>query len=516
MTLYTPNSMIRFCQIPLENDYKHQFKFKTIEDQIAYFDNKVIKSYNNATFIRTDSAIKLSGNFDEMMRYNYCFYQNPNFGTKRFYAYVTSIEYIAQDTVKIYLELDVFQTYQFDLTYNKCFVEREHTNQDEIGFNTVPENLEIGEYVIQERIKDTNLMGNMKLVIQSTVNPAELFDDYGAVYNGIYSGVKYYTYPIAGLDIILNSMASNGKIDAITGMFYAPEWLIPQSGGGDINESSGVYSYEIDIGKILNLSGYVPKNNKCLTFPYCAVVVSNANGSSAIYHPNEWDLMFGSMKFKVIGALSVGCSIKIYPYDYKGLYDNIDEGINLGKFPSVNWATDQFTNWLTQNAVNVATNLVGSGVQIIGGTMMMGGGATGMAGAGSIASGVSGIANVLNEVHKASLVPPQSSGNINSGDVVASSNNNTFHIYKMVIKDEFARIVDDYFTMFGYKTNRIKIPNITGRKTFNFIKTIDCNIDASIPQDHLSKIRNIFNSGITLWHDPEKIHQYSEDNSIIS
>ena len=70
--------------------------------------------------------------------------------------------------------------------------------------------------------------------------------------------------------------------------------------------------------------------------------------------------------------------------------------------------------------------------------------------------------------------------------------------------------------MFGYKTNRVKVPNITGRKTFNFVKTIDCNIDASIPQDHLNKIRNIFNSGITLWHDPEKIHQYDQDNSIIS
>lgn len=515
MTLYTPNSIIRFCQVPLENDYKHQFKFSTLEDQNTYFDGLDTKIYTNVSFIRNDSAIKVSGNYDEMMKYNYCFYQNPNFGNKRFYAFITGLEYIAQDTVKLFLELDVFQTYQFDLNYNPCFVEREHTLNDTIGFNTIPENLEIGEYVIQERIKDTNLTGNIKLVVQSTVNPSELIDDYGGIYNGIYSGVKYYTYPTQGLDQLLNTMASNGKIDAITGMFYAPDWLIPQSGGGDVNESNDVYSYEINIGKINHLSGYTPKNNKCLTYPYCAVVVSNANGSSAIYHPNEWDLYFSDMKFKVIGALSVGCSIKIYPRDYKGLLDNIDEGINLGKYPSVNWATDQFTNWLTQNAVNVATNLVGSGIQIVGGGLMLGGGATGMAGVGSIASGVSGIANTLNEVRKANLVPPQSSGNINSGDVIASSKNNTFHIYKMVIKEEFAKIVDDYFTMFGYKTNRVKVPNLLGRKTFNYIKTIDCNIDASIPQEHLNKIRNIFNSGITLWHKPEKIYQYNEDNSII-
>lgn len=516
MTLYTPNSTIKMMQVPLENDYKHQLKFKTLQDQNSYFDNKIMKTYANVTFIRNDQAIKLSGSYDEMMMYNYCYYENPSYGSKRFYAFITQIEFIATDTVKLYLELDVYQTWQFDLTFNMCFVEREHTSNDTIGFNTIPENLEIGEYVIQERIKDTNLTGNLKLVIQSTVNPSELIDDYGAIYNGIYSGVKYYTYPTIGLDMILNTMASNSKIDAITGMFYAPDWLIPQSGGGDVNESDDVYSYEINIGKINTLSGYTPKNKKCLTYPYCAVVVSNANGGNAIYHPNEWDLYFSDMKFKVIGALTPGCAIRIYPRDYKGLLDNIDEGINLGKYPQVNWATDQFTNWLTQNAVNVGTNLIGSGIQIVGGGMMMGTPTTAFGGVGAIASGVSGIANTLNEVHKASLVPPQSSGNINSGDVITSSKNNTFHIYKMVIKEEFAKIVDDYFTMFGYKTNRVKVPNLTGRKNFNFVKTIDCNLDAPIPQDHLNKLKNIFNTGVTLWHDPNKMHQYDEDNSIIS
>lgn len=514
MTLYTPNSIIRFCQLPIENDYKDQLKFKTLEEQNNYFDSKILKSIGSVSFIRNESSIKLSGKFDEMMVYNYCFYQNPNFGNKRFYAFITQIEYIAEETVKLYLELDVFQTYQFDLNYNMCFVEREHTQQDEVGFNTVPENLEIGEYIIQEHIKDTTLLGDLRIVIGSTVIPSELFDYYGGIYNGIYSGVRYYTYPVSGLAMLLESMASSNKIDAITGMFYAPDWLVPQSGGGDINESNSVYSYEIDIGKIENLSGYIPRNKKCLTYPYCAVVISNASGSSGVLHPNEFDLMFGSMKFKVIGALTPGCAIRMYPMDYKGV-DNIDEGINLGKFPQINWATDQFTNWMTQNAVNVATNIIGSGIQIVGGGMMMGTPSTALGGVGAIASGVSGIANVLNEVHKASLVPPQSSGNLNSGDVITSSQNNTFHIYKMVIKNEFAQIIDEYFTMFGYKTNRVKVPNITGRKTFNFIKTIDCNIDASIPQEHLNKIRNIFNSGITLWHDPEKIHQYNEDNSII-
>ncbi len=33
-----------------------------------------------------------------------------------------------------------------------------------------------------------------------------------------------------------------------------------------------------------------------------------------------------------------------------------------------------------------------------------------------------------------------------------------------------AEKVDDWFTRFGYKTNRIKLPNQTGRENFNFVQ----------------------------------------------
>lgn len=514
--LFTPNSMIKLCQVPLENDYKHQLKFQNLTEQENYFNSRVLHTFLNVSYIRSENAIKVDGSIDLYLNINYCFYLNANYGSKLFFAFVIRVEYVSENVTKLYLETDVFQTYQFDLVYNQSFVEREHTNNDIAGFNTIPEGLELGEYIIRERYKDSTL-NDVTVVMASTITPFEYANYYGGVYNGIYSGVRYYAFKQnleESLRNILNGMAGAGKIDAVTGLFYAPDFLCGNQ-GGVILDSDTVQSYDITLDKISDCGGYVPKNNKLLTYPYIALMVSNANGGNAIYHQEEFFEFDDEIVFKVIGALTVGCSIRIYPYDYKGLGDNIDEGLNLGKFPSCNWATDQFTNWMTQNSVNVATSLIGSGIQIAGGVAMAGSGATALAGAGAIAGGISGIANTLNEVHRASIVPPQASGNLNAGDVIMASGSNTFHIYKMTIKSEHAKIIDEFFNLFGYKTNRVKVPNITGRSLYNYVKTIDCNIDGNIPQEYLNTIRSIFNQGVTLWHQADQMYRYDLSNDII-
>ena len=66
-----------------------------------------------------------------------------------------------------------------------------------------------------------------------------------------------------------------------------------------------------------------------------------------------------------------GYSAKIRPKYYQGLQYNEDESIGLGKYPSLSWSSDGFTNWMTQNAVNLGINVVnttvGGASQIAGG-----------------------------------------------------------------------------------------------------------------------------------------------------
>ena len=90
---------------------------------------------------------------------------------------------------------------------------------------------------------------------------------------------------------------------------------------------------------------------------------------------------------------------------------------------------------------------------------------------------------------------------------------NGFSFYKMSIKQEYAKIIDDFFSMFGYKVNEVKIPNVTGRQNWNYVKTIDANILGDLPQEDMQKLKDIFNSGVTFWHNPNTFLDYSQSNN---
>lgn len=68
---------------------------------------------------------------------------------------------------------------------------------------------------------------------------------------------------------------------------------------------------------------------------------------------------------------------------------------------------------------------------------------------------------------------------------------------------------------FGYKIARVKVPNVTGRQNWNYVKTIDCNFSGNIPQTDLDIIKNMFNSGVTLWHNPATMYNYNNTNNIV-
>lgn len=126
-----------------------------------------------------------------------------------------------------------------------------------------------------------------------------------------------------------------------------------------------------------------------------------------------------------------------------------------------------------------------------------------------------GIANTLGEIYKESLVPDQSQGNLNAGDVITASGNNDFHFQCMSIKQEYARIIDNFFSMFGYKVNQVKLPNITGRSNWNYVKTIDMNLEGNFPENDKQELKRIFDDGITFWHNSNTFLDYSQSNNIV-
>ena len=66
--------------------------------------------------------------------------------------------------------------------------------------------------------------------------------------------------------------------------------------------------------------------------------------------------------------------------------------------------------------------------------------------------------------------------------------------------------------MYGYLTNTVKTPNLNNRPNWNYVKTIGANILGNIPQYDLQAIKDIFDNGVTLWHNPSTFLDYSQNN----
>ena len=169
---------------------------------------------------------------------------------------------------------------------------------------------------------------------------------------------------------------------------------------------------------------------------------------------------------------------------------------------------DAYTNWLTQNAINLTTSFASSGMSVLG---------SAFTGNPLYAlGGLFDITNKLGQLRQHQLVSETGQGNLNNGDLTFSTKKMNFTAYRMSVKEEYAKIIDGYLSAYGYKVNEIKVPNITGRTNWNFVKTIDCNVEGDIPQQFLQKIRKMFNDGVTLWHNATTMYDYSQTNSIVS
>lgn len=222
-----------------------------------------------------------------------------------------------------------------------------------------------------------------------------------------------------------------------------------------------------------------------------------------------------------------GCSIKLFPKDNYNSVANLDytnynyaESLDYAKLPTCGWINDSFTNWLTQNAVNIPlvgpvnSQLVGSALSFAGGAMLATTGVATGVGLGAMGAGLTGVLNSMMQQYEHAKIPSSAKGGANQGDLLYALRDG-FTPYKKSIKREYAESIDSYFDMFGYKINKVKTPNITGRQNWNYVKTINCNFEGDIPQTDLRIIKTMFDNGVTLWHNPATIYNYNASNNII-
>ena len=556
----SPQGNIYLCKTHLENDYKNQLTFSSSANQLAYFNSTIQKTYSNYTYIKKDNSVKVGENIDALIGCNYLFYVNTGFTSKHYFCFITNMEYVNENCTLITFETDCFQTWMFQINYHPCFVEREHVNNDTVGIHTVPENIETGEFVCNQMDYFSGLDDVYYVILSTEYLPSDYPDPgdpdpehnkpLATNFGGIYmAGCAYVCIDMREVVNILKLYSDIGKSEAVYSLYMIPRAIMEKTPHVALfpGQNTPVFLNET-ISKPSTINGYSPKNNKLFCYPYNYLLVSNNNGSSNILHYERFST--STCNFNIKGVPVVGGSIKLTPANYDSVSDNEEQGIIAGKFPTLNWSKDEYTNWLTQNSVNIglgiasdvlplassaynayttidnaskhytATSLLpnlasgaasGAGVGAAGGP---GGAAIGAA-IGGVVSGLIAVGKDIASVYQHSFQPNSAKGSVNGGDINVCSGKNGFCFYKMSIKQEYARIIDDYFSMFGYKVNSVKTPNITGRSNWNYVKTVDCNFDGDIPQEHMNIIKNMFNNGVTLWHNPSTIYNYSNSNSIV-
>lgn len=549
MAVITPNTDVILLKVPLEISDNNQLTFANATAQYNYFYSLPKLAFDKFTYQRKDNTIRVGALIDDLYEYNYVMYRNTNHSNKWFYAYITNLEYISDQVTAISIKTDVWQTWQFDLTYKKTFVEREHVNDDTVGSHTVPEGIELGEYVqngsvVNSDLLNTSTESNVCYICfqvsdyptqtHTGISPAFPNDVTGRKVGGVYSGLDYIMVLTADdANNLIACYDADSKSNAIVAIFTVPFGAINASNMSIVNRTSDYGNFTtfmfssdsstaitldtITLSKPTSLDGYTPKNGKMKTYPFCYFYTSNNAGTEVDFH---WEDFSSSPTFTIDGVVSQGMSIKAYPTNYKrgtGL-DGYTYGIACGKLPICAWNTDYYVNWCTQNAINIPLNLATSVVKSVGaiaGGITTGGAYGAIAGVGGGMNLLRSVADVVNQHYQASLTPDQARGNANCGDINMAKTRFGFTFYPMSIKAEYAKMCDDYLSMFGYKVNEVKIPNITGRRNWNYVKTIGCYIKADIPQDDLAEIKSLFDKGITFWHNPTTFADYSQVNDII-
>ena len=535
-----PQSNIYLIKCPLESDSLNQIDFANATAQYNYFQSLPKLSMTNATYVRKDGRLYFDDDFDTCLPYNYVMYQNDGFSNKWLYAFISDLRYESNNSCSCQLKTDVYQTWMFDMVVHKSFVERTHVarSDDVLGRYTMPEGLETGEYTTYLHYVD-NVSGLAdSVILATTVDPFNSTDTtnivhYCDVYNGLISGCGYYKWAkneINALLTTINHLAELGQSDSIVSLFMYPSAWAPyydSSVDTRVAPTLTPLTYDYGVPRIETLDGYTPKNNKLLTYPYCYIMASNGVGTANIYKQEVWDIdnnpahdgtggTYNTYNKMIMQRWSVLCpsgSVKVAPINYNGCAINVDEGFSLGKFPQLSWPVDLYTNWEVQNGINIfgttltatESGLLGAGLQTLVGSV------TGDA--GNIAGGLRGIFGTMQEQYRHSLIPPAVGGNINSGDVSAISGLMAFQYQKVGIKSEFAKSIDNYFEMFGYKVNKLMTINTNTRSKWNYIKTIECNITGDIPENDILELKNLYNNGFTIWHDPSHYLDYSQTNN---
>lgn len=532
---FQPSSAIYIGTVPFDSSYRHVRYIADREAQRRYFASLCPTSLrrDDYTYQRLDNSVVVPFNAETLYGCNYCMFQNENYGDRWFYSFVDDIEYVNPNSSRLHLELDIMQTWFPDCAVKSCMVEREHVNNDAIGAHIKDEGLDPGELVVGYYSFD-NQNQFLYPVVSSAVEPLKdgsYVNVGGDNYMGVYSGCSLSVFTdYSDLKSFINALASNGQQDAISAMYLVPGFCVQHkvkkdNGWGfwvDASKGAPTEDYNLNIG-MGNLDGYVPKNNKTLCYPNQYLEVTNFNGGNQQFRM-EFFANKGTASFVKTGGCSPSSTLAYIPVGYNGNAGRSTElAVYMADFPTCTWVYQSYANMVGQSEVDMFGWKFNSMTQLPflnnywNAAQSIAGSALSLDIPGMLGSAVGNVQDQVNSyaaLSKATRTPNTSRGGMNSTTSLVNLGTYTVGFRKYTCRYEMAKQIDDYFSVFGYLVAENKAPNLTGRKSWNYVKTNGSNVKGKAPASALARINSLFDRGITLWH-VDDVGNYALDNSIM-
>ena len=552
MAYIAPNSTVWLYKgVPLDPNYENTYWFTDKATQKAQFDNSYLAyTFTAQSYCRaTGNAIRIQRNPDDLINCNYMAFRNTSFGNKIFYAFIDEVAYINNSTAEVRFTIDVLQTYFRDVIFMPSYIEREHSATDEIGDNIVPEpSIGSPHIVVNNDVKSLipdEYMYSNYLVIATNAKfflSSDLLDKRTPLtvhYPNIAGGRVLFMGDLVLVECnnVCDTASANTLITVIKRFVEAEVEYYDNKGKAVIEDmyivpkacARGFSWYATTPPNIFyetmgpsnqgsttiqlptksdSLDGYLPKNKKLYTAPYSFLRVTT-NSGSYIDYPCEM-IKGKTATFEWYGSCLYGAG-RIFGgvSNYKSSNFNlIDKMLNL-----------EFNNHIQQpiNPDNSLTyllpdKLTNFGLHMASTAMSL---PFQMYNYNTKLNAAAKRAEKKGEEFTPEIPVPKPSLSASTGamaggqaavsgcDLTKLYGRSNFYSMHMCYDKATLMQYDSYFTRYGYAVNQVKFPNFIqdkGRQTFNYIKTNGASIAAKdAPADAVEKMKQIFDSGTTVW-----------------
>lgn len=326
---------------------------------------------------------------------------------------------------------------------------------------------------------------------------------------GIYSGINYYAADlnnaasVAEMDAFLQDFVDRNTTESVVSIFLMPSRFY----------SASTTTANVVISQPTSIDGYIPKNKKLFTYPYCFLRVDNCTSSQDYRFEYSSDEEGRSIIFQIMCSLTASPEVICSPVGYNGFSTpNTSESISMNGFPQCAFSIDSYRAWVAQNGG--ASNMILQATTKVLSATAFGAAHGGLW--GGIAAGASAGATELFNKAGQILVEGQKEGRIlsSSGNPGFIANGLLdFYFKRMSVTSENAKAIDDFFSMYGYQVNEIGTPVLNTRPHYTYVKTTDASITGNCDVRAISKIKSIFNNGVRFWKNGDEIGNFSLDNS---